>query len=143
MARRFRVLVTYAHPKLNVLKEVLDDIADVVVKEVSGTDLVEELRRGYDALITDLLVPVSAEAIDAGAPRLKVIATLSLGVDHIDVKHAARSGVKVFNAATQLLGASTYAVAEHAYALLLTLIKRTDLLRRVWGSTHLDWWGLG
>ncbi len=143
MGKRFKVLLTYAHPRAAVLKEILDDIADVVVKEVSGEKLVEEIKGGYDALITDLLVPVNAEVLDAGAPRLKVVATLSIGIDHIDVKHAAELGVKVLNAATQLIGASTYAVAEHAFALLLTLVKKTDLLRRLWSSEQIDWWGLG
>lgn len=53
-------------------------------------------------------------------PNLKLIATRSTGFDHIDLDEAARRGIVVSN--VPFYGANT--VAEHAFALLLTLSRR-------------------
>lgn len=54
-------------------------------------------------------------------PNLKLIATRSTGFDHIDLKVCQERGIAVANVPTY--GSNT--VAEHAFALLLTLSKRT------------------
>ncbi len=53
-------------------------------------------------------------------PRLKLIATRSTGVDHIDLEACARRGVAVANVPTY--GENT--VAEHVFALLLSISHR-------------------
>ena len=54
------------------------------------------------------------------APRLRVVATVSAGTDHIDMAAAARHGVHVVNTPDVL----TEATADHAMALLLAVARR-------------------
>jgi len=53
-------------------------------------------------------------------PRLKLIATLSTGFDHIDIAYAASKGIQVCNVPTY--GENT--VAEHTFALILSLSRK-------------------
>ncbi len=63
--------------------------------------------------------PITKE-IYASLPKLKVIATMSTGFDHIDLREAKKRGVTVMNVPTY--GEQT--VAEHAMALLLGLTRK-------------------
>jgi D-3-phosphoglycerate dehydrogenase len=62
--------------------------------------------------------PVTARHLDA-APALRVVARYGTGVDAVDVDAAARAGVVVTNTP----GANSEAVAEHAIALLLAVLR--------------------
>ncbi|MEM4282723.1 MAG: NAD(P)-dependent oxidoreductase [Candidatus Woesearchaeota archaeon] len=53
-------------------------------------------------------------------PKLKLIATLSTGYDHIDLKECARRGITVCN----VPGYGETAVAEHTFALILALTRK-------------------
>lgn len=55
----------------------------------------------------------------AAAPRLRVLARYGVGVDAVDLAAAERAGITVTNTP----GANSGAVAEHALALLLTLLR--------------------
>jgi D-lactate dehydrogenase len=68
---------------------------------------------------------VPAEIIDQ-LPRLKLIVTRSTGFDHIDIKYAKSKHIPVCNVPTY--GENT--VAEHAFALLLTLVKNLPEISR-------------
>ncbi|SDQ64894.1 NAD(P)-dependent oxidoreductase [Microbacterium sp. cf332] len=57
----------------------------------------------------------------AAAPRLRIVARHGVGTDNVDLEAAARAGVWV----TTTPGANARAVAEHVFALLLTLMRRT------------------
>ncbi|MEQ8790350.1 MAG: phosphoglycerate dehydrogenase [Pirellulaceae bacterium] len=54
-------------------------------------------------------------------PRLKMMSTCSIGTDSIDLQQATRQGVIVSN----IPGRTAPVVAEHAFALMLALAKRT------------------
>lgn len=56
----------------------------------------------------------------AAAPRLQLIARYGVGVDAVDLTAAARQGVAVTNTP----GANSGAVADHAVALMLALLRR-------------------
>lgn len=76
-----------------------------------------------DVLWVRLRNRVSGALMEA-APRLKLIATPTTGLNHIDVKHAQRRGIEVIS----LRGASEFlskvrATAEHTIALILSLIR--------------------
>lgn len=76
--------------------------------------------------------PVTALHLDA-APALRVVARYGTGVDAVDVDAAARAGVVVTNTP----GANSEAVAEHAIALLLAVLRGVPAGdRRV---RHDDW----
>lgn len=140
---RFKILVAYRHPSIETFINCLKDVADVDVEDLGREEVIRKLGEGYDALITDLLLPVDKGVIDAGLPRLKVIGTFSIGVNHIDIDYALDKGVRVVNSAACWVGASTYAVAEHAYALLLTLVKGIHLFREIAKTESYSWWDLG
>lgn len=72
-----------------------------------------------DVLGIFLDTPVTAEMMKK-MPRLKLVATMSTGFDHIDLAEAARRGITVCNVPTY--GENT--VAEHAMALILALSRR-------------------
>ena len=62
---------------------------------------------------------ITADILEAGLPRLKLIARHGIGCDNVDVAAATRLGIQV----TFTPAASTNAVAEHTKALILALAK--------------------
>ena len=62
---------------------------------------------------------ITVDILEAGLPRLKLIARHGIGCDNVDVAAATRLGIQV----TFTPAASTNAVAEHTMALILALAK--------------------
>lgn len=82
----------------------------------------EELKKiitPYDCLITRSETNVSKEIIDA-AENLKVIAVAAVGYAHIDVDHATKKGILVFNSP----GLNTNSAAELTLALILNCVRK-------------------
>jgi len=63
---------------------------------------------------------IDSEFLDAAGPRLKVVATLSVGLDHVDLAGAARRGVRVAYTPDVL----TRATAELTISIMLALLRR-------------------
>ena len=82
---------------------------------------------GAEVLFCSLTEKVNAEVIAHLAPTLKVIATLSVGVEHVDLEAAKRFGIKVLNTPDVL----SEATAEVAMMLML------NACRRAYESDHL------
>lgn len=83
----------------------------------------EELRdrvRGVSALWVQLSGRVDADLLDAAGPTLKVVATYSVGVDHIDLEAARARQVMVVHTPEVL----TDATADLTMALLLACARR-------------------
>lgn len=80
--------------------------------------LLEEAARCAGLIVT-LVDRIDAELLEA-APRLRVVSTCSVGVDHIDVAAASARGVRVGNTP----GVLTDATADLAFALLLAAARR-------------------
>jgi len=81
-----------------------------------------ELERAVaevDGLLCQLTDPISASIIDAGS-RLRVISTISVGFDHIDVEAAERRAVIV----THTPGILTETTADFTFALLIAAARR-------------------
>jgi D-3-phosphoglycerate dehydrogenase len=79
---------------------------------------------------------ISATVMDAAAPALRVIARHGAGVDGIDLAAAEARGLAVTRAA----GANARAIAEHAFALMLALLKdlpavQTAMAAGAWEKT--------
>jgi D-3-phosphoglycerate dehydrogenase len=89
-----------------------------VINAAGKKDELERALPEADALVVRSETRVTAEMM-ARAPRLRVIARAGTGVDTIDVAAATRRGVAVMNAP----GANTVSTAEHAFALLLGLVR--------------------
>lgn len=73
-----------------------------------------------DAILFTNTLPLSAEAIAAMPPSMKVGATSSVGYDHIDVAAAKARGVMVTNTPDVL----TECTADHAFMMLLAAARR-------------------
>ncbi len=90
-----------------------------VVSTVGAAErLPQELSRAQ-ALLVRSSTRVTEELL-AHAPLLRVVGRAGIGVDNIDVQAATRRGIAVINAP----GANTVSAAEHAFALLLALVRR-------------------
>jgi glyoxylate reductase len=104
------------------LLEALSAAARVVsVGDGSASDLpkVKAEIASASALLVGPYLPVSADLL-AAAPALKVISTISVGFDHIDVRDATARNIVVCNTP----GVLDAAVAECAMLLILTIARR-------------------
>ncbi|MBI3304947.1 D-glycerate dehydrogenase [Candidatus Parcubacteria bacterium] len=83
-------------------------------------EIIAELKNGYDAMLCLLTDKIDAEVMDAGLPQMKMIANYAVGFDNIDLKAAAERNLVITNTP----GVLTETVAEHTFALLLSLAHR-------------------
>ncbi len=74
----------------------------------------------YDAVVVRSATKMTAELIEAGRPRLRVIGRAGIGVDNIDVSAATDLGVLVVNAPTANLMSAT----EHTFGLMLAVARK-------------------
>lgn len=85
-----------------------------------------------DALVVRSAVDVNAKLL-AGARQLRVIGRAGVGVDNIDLEAATKKGIVVMNTP----GANAVAVAEHTFALMLSLARH---LSRADSTTRAGQW---
>ncbi|KAH7703432.1 Glyoxylate reductase/hydroxypyruvate reductase, partial [Aphelenchoides avenae] len=118
MNREAKVVVTDASVKVPMLRE----IANVHQWEQPGQmpreQLLKELR-DTDALFCLLHDRIDKEVLDA-APKLKIIGTMSVGHEHIDLEECKRRGISVGYTPDVL----TEATAELTVALTLATSRR-------------------
>jgi glyoxylate reductase len=79
-----------------------------------------ERSRGVDGLLCLLTEKMDGELMDAIGPQLRVISSMSVGVDHIDISAATARGIPVGNTP----GVLTDATADQAFALMLSAARR-------------------
>ncbi|KAK7097407.1 hypothetical protein V1264_004393 [Littorina saxatilis] len=96
--------------------------------------------KGVDALFCLLTEKIDGELLDAAGTSLKVVGTMSVGYDHVDLQACAERGVKVGFTPNVL----TNAVAELTVALLLATSRRLkEAIRAVenglWGTWKPMW----
>ena len=127
MNKKFKILISMPYPKLDLLKKILKDIAYIEEKALSQEKLEEEMKNGdYDAVICwEFSQKITRNMILSANQRLKIIATISVGYDHIDVDAAQERGIKIINAGSRNICASTYSVAEFAFWFMLMLVRKT------------------
>jgi len=129
--------------ELNIIEQYLDQVsaaADVVTCESYDAD--EIARQAADAdLILTCYTEIPAQVINAAA-RLKGIVKYGVGTNNIDIETATRNKVMVANC--PVYGSDT--VADHAFALMISLARRIPELDRamrdkawVWPG---QWFGL-
>ncbi|MBJ14794.1 MAG: phosphoglycerate dehydrogenase [Euryarchaeota archaeon] len=102
-----RVAVTDGMAK-EAVKKLENAGCDVIQEFIEHDDLVNGALAEFDAVIVRSATKLSEEMMQAGLPRLKVIARAGVGVDNIDVDAASRLGLPVVNAPR----ASTQSVVE-------------------------------
>src|SRR3954466_1203548 len=91
-----------------------------------------------DALVVRSAVDVSAKLLE-NAAHLRVIGRAGVGVDNIDLEAATKKGIVVMNTP----GANAVAVAEHTFAMMLSLARhltRADVTTRAgqWEKKNLQ-----
>src|SRR5438045_3699356 len=99
----------------------------VVTADQLDGDLAAQLKDA-DALVVRSAVDVNAKLLDH-ATKLRVIGRAGVGVDNIDLDAATKKGIVVMNTP----GANAVAVAEHTFAMMLSLARhltRADVTTR-------------
>ena len=136
------VLVTAQH-LVPEAQQILHDAGariEFMAEPINEATLVKRLTAGpVDAIVLRGSKPFTAPVL-AAAQGLKIIAKNGAGVDSVDLDEAARRGIAVAVAA----GANADAVAEHAVALMLALIRdlhRLDRKLRAGGWEGTSWLG--
>lgn len=127
MTKPMKALLHYrAGPRLRerVASLASDSLAVVVVDEDDDDAFAREIAN-TDVLL-HVLKPVTRTMI-AGAPHLKLIQKIGVGVNTIDLAAARSAGIRVAN----MPGTNSQAVAEHALALILAVLRRVPFLDRV------------
>lgn len=76
--------------------------------------------RGVDGLLCLLTEKIDTELMDVAGPQLRVISSMSVGVDHVDVAAATERGIPIGNTP----GVLTDATADMAFALLFASARR-------------------
>src|SRR3989344_9495861 len=89
-------------------------------RSLSREELKAKFSAGYDGILVLLTDKIDAEIINNSSSNLKIIANYAVGFDNVDV--AAATERKIF--VTNTPGVLTEAVAEHAFALLVSVVKR-------------------
>ena len=115
-----KVYVTRKIPEVGI--ELLKKFCDVDYRDEVPPPSREELLNAVedvDAIYCTLNEKIDEEVMDK-AGKLKVVGTMSVGVDHIDVDHATSKGIYVVHTP----GVLTETVADHAWALLLATARR-------------------
>lgn len=88
-------------------------------KVLSGPELKNAIK-GYDAVLCLLTDKIDGDVLDAAGDQLKIVANYAVGYNNIDVKAAQERKIHVTNTP----GVLTEAVAEHTFALLMSVAKR-------------------
>jgi glyoxylate reductase len=118
-----KVFVTRQIPG-DSLKKLEEEGYEVVVSEVGRPLTPEELlegAKGCDGLLTLLTDKIDGDVMDAIGPQLKMISNYAVGFDNIDTKAASDRGIVVTNTPSDEVNE---AVAEHTWALILSLTRR-------------------
>jgi D-3-phosphoglycerate dehydrogenase len=132
----FRLVYTSDRYDLGYEVEALSKLTDIEVELVSGVvktpDELVALAGEADALVVSSREAVPRAAIEQ-LPRCKVIARMSVGIDHVDLEAATDHSIVV----THCPDYCTDEVADHALALILTLNRRIvevneDLHKGAW-----------
>ena len=93
--------------------------AEVARELAESFDLVAELG-GADGVVVTPAVAVDDAFLDSAGPQLRIVANYAVGLDNVDLDATRERGIVVSNTP----GVLTNATAEHAIALVLSLLRR-------------------
>jgi len=118
-------------PKVYVTRPISEDGIELLQKKgfqvnvnpenkVLSKDELKKAIAGYDGLLCLLTDKIDGDVLDAAGKQLKIVANYAVGYDNVDVKAAEERKIYVTNTP----GVLTEAVAEHTFALLMSVAKR-------------------
>jgi phosphoglycerate dehydrogenase-like enzyme len=110
----------YSHKGIEILSSIPS--SRIIVRNASDRPSIQELSRlvkEYDILIIGAKEQMNAE-VYSNVTKLKILGTLSIGVDHIDRKFFKDNKIDVINCPSS----NVVSVAEHTFSLILALSKR-------------------
>ena len=110
--RGLKIIIENKIPYMNGIFEPYAEVA-----YVSSDNITPELMKDADALITRTRTKVNRELLEESI--CKVVATATIGTDHIDLDWCAENGVKVINAP----GCNAPAVAQYVFATIAYIMK--------------------
>ncbi|GAB1601110.1 glyoxylate reductase/hydroxypyruvate reductase-like [Argonauta hians] len=90
---------------------------------------------GVDAVCCSLNQKIDKELLDAAGPQLKVVATINVGYDHIDIAECAKRNVRVGH-----IREITKATAEFAVTLLLFVSRKVSSAMQAVKNGKWDTW---
>ncbi len=119
MKKAFSVISNFSKEAIDILKSNNIDLTIDDSDNIPNTEEIISLLQEYDILIIGVKTLISKKIIDY-VKSPKIIATLSIGLDHIDKEVRESNLVNVIN----VKNANTISVAEHIFSLILALNKR-------------------
>jgi D-3-phosphoglycerate dehydrogenase len=126
MAKAKVVLTDYVWESLDVEKNILAGLAELVPLQTKKPEEFLAHAADCDALLNTYAGPITADAM-AKMPKCKIIARYGIGVDTIDLEAATRAGIIVTNNPTYCIEE----VAEHTMALLLDSARKIAFYDRL------------
>lgn len=127
MADKAKVVLTdYVWDSLDVEKNTLAGIAELVPLQTKKPDEFIDQAADCDALLNTYAGPITADVM-AHMPKCRIIARYGIGVDTIDLEAATAAGIIVTNNPTYCIEE----VAEHAMALLLACARKVVFYDRL------------
>lgn len=121
MSKKKNVFVTRKIPEsgIKLLRKNYNVYVNPHDRVLSKKELIRKIKN-IDALLCLLTDEIDEEIIDAAEERLKIIANYAVGVDNIDIEAARKRNIMVTNTP----GVLTDTVAEHTFALVMTIARR-------------------
>lgn len=114
------IYITRKIPKIGI--DILSNYCEITIHEgeepPSKEDIIHNIR-GKDGLLCMLTDKIDADIIKA-SPKIKVISSFSVGLDHIDIDEATKRGIYV----TYTPGALTDDTADLAFSLMVSTARR-------------------
>lgn len=124
-----KIFVTRKIPYWDEVSKPLHDAGHEVVvydqnKRIERQELIEELRKGYDGVLSLLTDKIDPEVIAADDKKqIKIIANYAVGFDNINLQAAAARNIQVTNTPCDEVNES---VAELTWTLLLALTRNLE-----------------
>lgn len=119
MAKAYSVIQNLNKNAINILEKNGIQLTINDSEHIPNTEKLISLLQDYDILIIGIKTKVSKEILKY-IKSPKIIATLSIGLDHIDEEVRNSNLIQVIN----IKDANTVSVAEHIFSLILALNKR-------------------
>ncbi|XP_065346703.1 glyoxylate reductase/hydroxypyruvate reductase-like [Cloeon dipterum] len=143
LSKPFKILVTHPEIPAFAIKKLMQRCELVVCPEVpysTRDQILSRVTPDLDGILWLSKHRMDKEVLDLAGPKLKVVATMAVGYDNIEVAEAKSRGIKVGNTP----GVLDAAVAEIALCLLLEIARRVpegrnSILEGRWEAVRPQW----